>query len=84
MTSKAFDNELNSLFEKNQSKRLYNDQFKLLIERLKTEYSILNGEKIHLYRTVKNPDTSSELRTVEKRIKENRAEIMELYKTTVT
>jgi hypothetical protein len=84
MTSKAFDNELNSLFEKNQSKRLYNDQFKLLIERLKTEYKILNEEKMHLYRTVKNPDTSPELRTVEKRIQENRAEIMELYKTTVT
>ena len=84
MISKAFENELNSIFEMNRSKRLYNDQFELLTGRLKKEYTILNDQKMHLYRTVLDPDNSSELKKVENRIKENRAEIMRLYKTTVS
>lgn len=84
MTSKNFDNELNNLFVQNKSKRLYNDQFQLFIDRLKQEYELLNTQKMNLYRTSSNPTNSPELKRVEKRITENRAEIMKLYNTTVS
>ena len=83
MTSQTFDNELNNIFVQNQSKRLYNDQFTLFIDRLKEEYTLLNAQKMNLYRTSSDPSSCSELKRVEKRISENRAEIMTLYKTTV-
>lgn len=83
MISKTFELELNSIFKQNSSNRLYEAQFQLLVDRLKEEYSLLNAEKMSLYRNSADPKSSPKLKQVECRISENRAEIMKLYKTTV-
>lgn len=84
MISKNFENELNSIFAQNGSKRLYDAQFRLFTDRLKEEYSFLNAEKMRLYQQLDKPEGHPQIAKVDQRISENRAEIMKLYRTSVS
>ena len=83
MTSNSFNKELEALFKKNKKQRLYNNEFTFITGRLGLEYSYLTGEKLRLHLDRKNPQSSKQLHTIEKRISENRNEMQHLYKITV-
>lgn len=80
MIGKTFDEEVQAIFAQNGFRRLYNDQFMLLIERLKREYSLLNDHKMSQLRS---GGDSPLIARLDHRIAQNRAQIMFLYKTTV-